>query len=365
MDNCRFVGNSDMYGLGIRIGFYLQWYGGIMATMIAKSEIVGLRISNALFIAATFLALLIQVANNKLRLVEIYIILLLTFGSYLYFVPLYVWRVITGCSTRLDPSRYPRVRAGKLNNNRSYYTAEKLLGELKPGEHQIFLFEQETITAVWDACSKQKFFEISMTYNFFNALLPEKILDNALTNYEPAKKESTTLFARPLPITPSMEKILQDILHQDVATSFQPLYIKAKIMELIALQLSQHESNMKTTDKLSSLHLQQKEIERMLDAKQMIEKRLDNPPSLHELALSLGTNECYLKKHFKQVFGTTVYNHINKTRMDRAITLLRDTEKPIAEIARFLGYSHVSHFSSRFKKHYGFSPKQLHKISGD
>jgi len=252
-----------------------------------------------------------------------------------------------------------------LNNNRSYYTAEKLLGELKPGEHQIFLFEQETITAVWDACSKQEFFEISMTYNFFNALLPETVLDNALTNYEPAKKESTTLFARPLPITPSMEKILQDILHQDVATSFQPLYIKAKIMELIALQFSQYESNLKATNTLGSPHLQQKEIERMLDAKQMIEKRLNNPPTLHELALSLGTNECYLKKHFKQVFGTTVYNHINQTRMDRAITLLRDTEKPIAEIARFLGYSHVSHFSSRFKKHYGFSPKQLHKISGD
>ena len=121
MDNCRFVGNSDMYGLGIRIGFYLQWYGGIMATMIAKSEIVGLRISNALFIAATFLALLIQVANNKLWLVEIYIILLLTFGSYLYFVPLYVWRLITGCSTRWDPSRYPRVRAGKLYSALNFF----------------------------------------------------------------------------------------------------------------------------------------------------------------------------------------------------------------------------------------------------
>lgn len=252
-----------------------------------------------------------------------------------------------------------------LNNNRSYYAAEKLLGALKPGEHQIFLFEQETITAVWDACNEQEFFEISMTYHFFNTFLPEKILDKDLTSYDPTQKASTTLFEHPLPITPSMERILQDIMHQDVLPSHQALYMKAKIMELIALQFSQYESNLKATNTLGSPHLQQKEIERMLDAKQMIEKRLNNPPTLHELALSLGTNECYLKKHFKQVFGTTVYNHINQTRMDRAITLLRDTEKPIAEIARFLGYSHVSHFSSRFKKHYGFSPKQLHKISGD
>ncbi|PVH72746.1 hypothetical protein DL98DRAFT_502005, partial [Cadophora sp. DSE1049] len=111
---CSFSGNADMYGLGIRIGFYLQWFGKILATWVARKEVTGMRLSESLFIAATFLALIIQTDRDNLRPVEIYIILLLTFGGYLYFVPLYIWRLLIGCDPDLDPSRHPRVRAGKM-----------------------------------------------------------------------------------------------------------------------------------------------------------------------------------------------------------------------------------------------------------
>ena len=114
MSACGFSGNTDMYGLGIRIGFYLQWYGTILATWIAKSEVPGMRLANSLFVSTTFLALVIQIVRNNLRPVKIYIILLLTFGAYLYFVPLYIWRLLIGCTPRWDPSRYPRVRNGKV-----------------------------------------------------------------------------------------------------------------------------------------------------------------------------------------------------------------------------------------------------------
>jgi len=103
-----------MYGLGIRLGFYIQWYSTILASWIARSEVPGLRLSNFLFVAATFLALIIQTAKKKLRPVEIYIVLLLTFGGYLYLVPLYIWRLLTGCTPRWDPSRYSRVKIGKM-----------------------------------------------------------------------------------------------------------------------------------------------------------------------------------------------------------------------------------------------------------
>jgi hypothetical protein len=114
MDNCSFSGNADMYGLGIRIGFYFQWYSTILASWIARPEVPSLRLSNSLFVAATFLALVIQTAMNKLRPVEIYIVLLLTFGGYLYLVTLYIWRLLTCCTPRWDPSRYSRVRNGKV-----------------------------------------------------------------------------------------------------------------------------------------------------------------------------------------------------------------------------------------------------------
>jgi hypothetical protein len=109
MDICSFTGNTDMYGLGIRVGFYLQWYSTILASWIAPSEVPSMRLSNSFFVAATFIALIIQVARDNLNTSEIYIILLLTFGGYLYFVPLYIWRLLTCCEPRYDPSRFSRV----------------------------------------------------------------------------------------------------------------------------------------------------------------------------------------------------------------------------------------------------------------
>ncbi len=105
-----------MYGLGIRIGFYLQWYSGELAARLAPSEVNGIRLTISLFIAATFLALLIQVILDvsNLQVVEVYIILLLTFGYYLFLVPLYAWRLLTGYNPAFDPYRFPHVRPGQV-----------------------------------------------------------------------------------------------------------------------------------------------------------------------------------------------------------------------------------------------------------
>ena len=113
---CAIDGNTDMYGIGIRIGFYLQWYSAIFASWLAPSEVETLRFTITIYIAATFVALIAQVARDvdNLDVVEVYIILLLTFGYFLFFVPLYIWRLLTRCDPRFDPTRYPRVPAGPV-----------------------------------------------------------------------------------------------------------------------------------------------------------------------------------------------------------------------------------------------------------
>ncbi|KAF1965812.1 hypothetical protein BU23DRAFT_560775 [Bimuria novae-zelandiae CBS 107.79] len=119
---CRIEGNNDMYGLGIRLGYYLQWYGAILARWIAPSEVKNLASSLDLFAAATFLALIILTANdiNILEPVETYIVLLLMFGAYLVLVPIYIWRLLTGCDPYWDPTRYPRVNLGAFSATLSF-----------------------------------------------------------------------------------------------------------------------------------------------------------------------------------------------------------------------------------------------------
>ncbi|KAF2472760.1 uncharacterized protein BDR25DRAFT_365913 [Lindgomyces ingoldianus] len=116
---CGFEGNGDMYGLGIRLGYYLQWYGAIFAAWFAPTESRSLRFTNALFIAASFLALVIITARDmeSLQPVEVYIILLLMFGAYLALIPIYLWRLLTKCDPYWDPTRYPLVIPGAVFAN--------------------------------------------------------------------------------------------------------------------------------------------------------------------------------------------------------------------------------------------------------
>ncbi len=82
-------------------------------------------------------------------------------------------------------------------------------------------------------------------------------------------------------------------------------------------------------------------------------------PSLHELAAMVGTNECTLKKAFKQEFGTTVFQYLFDYRMELAVHYLLDTSLPIADIGIMLGYDYQSHFCTAFKRKHGVSPMEF------
>jgi len=114
MAPCNLNGNQDMYGLGIRIGFYCLWFGTILAYWNARGEFRLLKLVNFLFVGGEFLALIIQTTQDKLLPVETYIILFLAFGGYLHVVPLYLWKLFTWCEPRMDPSKYPRASTGRI-----------------------------------------------------------------------------------------------------------------------------------------------------------------------------------------------------------------------------------------------------------
>ncbi|KAI1386631.1 uncharacterized protein F4822DRAFT_322247 [Hypoxylon trugodes] len=101
-------------GLVFELDFISSGMVPIIATWLAKEEVNGMRLANALFISATFLALAIQVSMKTLQPAEIYIILLLTYGAFYWLVPLFLWRLVIGCNSRLDPSVWPRVEPSRI-----------------------------------------------------------------------------------------------------------------------------------------------------------------------------------------------------------------------------------------------------------
>ena len=57
-------------------------------------------------------------------------------------------------------------------------------------------------------------------------------------------------------------------------------------------------------------------------------------------------NECYLKKGFKEVFGTTIFDFYQQQRMEHAKYLLYEKSLSVTDVSALLGYSSISHFSA-------------------
>jgi AraC-like DNA-binding protein len=101
------------------------------------------------------------------------------------------------------------------------------------------------------------------------------------------------------------------------------------------------------------------DIDRMMEARDRVLARFDDPPTIAALARQVGTNAFRLKRDFKAVFGQSVRAFVLSYRLDTARALLLDTRRTIKEIAAEVGYSHIAHFSTAFKRHHGIAPSVL------
>ena len=74
------------------------------------------------------------------------------------------------------------------------------------------------------------------------------------------------------------------------------------------------------------------------------------------LAKECGMNRTYLCERFTEETGMTLGQYVTQTKIEEAKRLMDITQKSIAEIAEYLGYSSQSHFQRVFKKVTGITP---------
>lgn len=112
MATCQITGHADVYGLGIRTAFYIQWFGMILAYWLLESDALNLQLLNVLTVAAVSVGLAIDVTN--LQPAEVYVTLLLTCGTLYFLAPVFLWQILTCWRPWWNPQLWRRVRAGWL-----------------------------------------------------------------------------------------------------------------------------------------------------------------------------------------------------------------------------------------------------------
>lgn len=108
----------------------------------------------------------------------------------------------------------------------------------------------------------------------------------------------------------------------------------------------------------TTLYIKEHDLERIHQAKTIVEQNLLNPCSLIELTHKVGLNDFKLKKGFREVLGTTVFGYLYDLRMEKAKMLLKDG-KPVSEAAYEVGYKNAHHFTKAFKKKFGSLPSKI------
>ena len=91
--------------------------------------------------------------------------------------------------------------------------------------------------------------------------------------------------------------------------------------------------------------------------KNIISKRFTKI-SLQEIADELGISKEYMQKLFKKYEGISITEYISDIKIEAACNMLRYSDRKIQEIAEYLHYGSVSHFSTAFQKKMHQSPKE-------
>ncbi len=88
-----------------------------------------------------------------------------------------------------------------------------------------------------------------------------------------------------------------------------------------------------------------------------LQDKLYEKVTMDQLAETLGKNKSYLIRLFKKVRGITPMQYYLQLKMDTACHLLRETDRPIKDIAEALHFYDPFYFSNYFRASYRLSPK--------
>ena len=166
-------------------------------------------------------------------------------------------------------------------------------------------------------------------------------------------------FSKILPLCGKTRMAIEALLNHTYTDTLENIFINAQTQILLLYSLDcmlgEKEVSAFTCKFLSNAD----DREKIIKAREILLQHIGEPITIKALSRKVAINECYLKKGFKEIFGTTIFDFYQSQRMEHAKYLLYDKGLSVTEVSLLLGYSSISHFSTAFKKHTGIKPCEL------
>lgn len=220
------------------------------------------------------------------------------------------------------------------------------------------LFYLPTIKGVLNyRTQKRKTLEITFTEDYLEQLFYPNLettiplLAEAISN-----KTAYTMWNTSKSISPKLYLLIEDIVQCKYTGSIKKKFLESKVVEILSylFTMINEEENTKISEDLSD-----QDYLKILEVEQILKIQFKEKHTLASIAAQVGLNDFKLKKYFKIVFDTTVFNYLTQIRMEYAKQLIIEKEYSIALASEELGYKNPQHFTVAFKKEFGYLPSKL------
>lgn len=182
---------------------------------------------------------------------------------------------------------------------------------------------------------------------------PVTLTDNVLSF------EHTASFSKILPLCGKTRMAIEALLNHTYTDTLENIFINAQTQILLLYSTDCMLGEKEEAGFNCKFLANEADREKIIKAREILLQHIGEPITIKALSRKVAINECYLKKGFKEIFGTTIFDFYQSQRMEHAKYLLYDKGLSVTEVSLVLGYSSISHFSTAFKKHTGIKPCEL------
>jgi AraC family transcriptional regulator len=166
-------------------------------------------------------------------------------------------------------------------------------------------------------------------------------------------------FSKTLPLCSRTRTVLEALLNHAYTDSFENIYINAQTQMLLLYSMECMLGDKEPEGFQCKFLANDADREKIIKSREILLQHIGEPLTIKELSRKVAINECYLKKGFKELFGTTIFDFYQGQRMEHARYLLYEKGLSVTDVSMMLGYSSISHFSTAFKKQTGLKPCEL------
>lgn len=212
-------------------------------------------------------------------------------------------------------------------------------------------------SAIRKADSKHRFLTLEFSVDYlreqFSGMLGNLTPGIRQFLENPQKRNPWLEVGGPLPC--ALLSIRLNLLQPPVSASALEPWYQGKILEVLAQTLFRPDD----PQELFCQRYKRRNRERIERAQYLLQRDIENPPSLEMLAGEVGCSPFYLSRLFAEETGVSLPKYLRLKRVEKAAELIRDEGMSVTDAAMAVGYSSLSAFHKAFVERHGVSPSQF------